>query len=736
MGSQVTTGPNDFDRGPDDLDDELEGEILPNPAQTTGTPVTALNVANLAGQQIGRYRIERQIGSGGVAVVYQAYDAVQGLPVALKVLMPHADAKTYSRFRREALTAGGLRHDHLVRVRQVGTLGPGGLAYIAMELVEGESLSALLNTRGLLHAQESCNLLEPIARALDHAHSAGIVHRDVKPSNILLRTVSPGAPNSVQLETLDHPVVPLLSDFGVARYLDAPELTSTGRTVGTPAYMAPEQCAGKRDVDGRADIYALGCVLYRCVTGRLPFAGSVTQILHAHVYEPLTIDNDTLLRLPPALVEILRRSLAKLPNDRYATAGEMAQALAFAAGRSPARRPTNPAEATSTLTLATPAVTQTPATSTTVIIPGNAPTPPPAAPRPPANPLTTRTNRSVQPVPAAKVGAPRTTREERFYRFTWALLPLALAMLVFAFVVALLGSPFGLGRGDNNGGEATEPAVGIVPTLTNTVATGFPTFTATPATPNGGGQNTPPGGTPGWPTNTPSGGGVVVPPASTDTPTSLATTTWTPSPLPSETATALPTFTLTPTPTLTLTATPTPTLTATGTPTPTFTPTETPTETPSPTANGCTSAPDPIWSSFITSLDPTTQQGFVCALTVAMPTNVEFQPFEQGNMLWLDSQPNQVYVYYTGEDRWEIVNASWQPGEPETPEGGPPPELFLPKRIFGKAWQEERIQTALGFATTPDPAFFPGRVQNFPGGTLVYNFADSTVYPFLTSKQR
>src|SRR5690606_21305587 len=104
------------------------------------------------------------------------------------------------------------------------------------------------------------NLLEPIARALAFAHEQGVVHRDVKPGNILMRPASPGTPNSVQLEELEYPVVPLLTDFGIARALDAPELTNMGRTVGTPAYMAPEQCAGSREVDGRADIYALGAV--------------------------------------------------------------------------------------------------------------------------------------------------------------------------------------------------------------------------------------------------------------------------------------------------------------------------------------------------------------------------------------------------------------------------------------------------------------------------------------------
>jgi serine/threonine protein kinase len=168
MGGKLTDGLDDARNEPYDEIDEGREEIL----QVPGSGALPLNLANLIGQQVGRYRIERQIGSGGVAAVYQAYDQVQGMPVALKVLLPHADAKTYSRFRREALTAGGLRHEHIVRILQVGTLGPGGLAYIAMALVDGESLGDLLNTRGILHAQESCNLLEPIARALEHAHRA------------------------------------------------------------------------------------------------------------------------------------------------------------------------------------------------------------------------------------------------------------------------------------------------------------------------------------------------------------------------------------------------------------------------------------------------------------------------------------------------------------------------------------------------------------------------------------
>ena len=240
---------------------------------------------DLDGQRFGRYLIGSRLGSGGVATVYQAYDQVLGQTVALKLLPPNSDASTLQRFRREALMAGALRHPHIVRILQVGSSERDGSAYLAMDMIEGQSLALLLERHGHLRPEESCNMLEPVARALAHAHRHGIVHRDVKPSNILLRPVSPGMAHGIQLESLDHPVVPLLSDFGVARFLDAPELTMVGRTVGTPAYMAPEQCAGSREVDGRADIYSLGTVLYRCVAGRLPFAGTSTQILHSHVHD-------------------------------------------------------------------------------------------------------------------------------------------------------------------------------------------------------------------------------------------------------------------------------------------------------------------------------------------------------------------------------------------------------------------------------------------------------------------
>lgn len=329
----------------------------------------------LKNRQIGRYILQDRLGSGGTATVYQAYDQVNGQSVALKVLPSTADEKTLERFRREAMTSGGLRHPHIVRTIQVGVASHAGdIAYIAMELIDGESLGQLLTKRGRLHPEESCSLLAPIASALAYAHDEGIVHRDVKPSNILLNPSRPSNPNSVQLDSVDNPIVPMLSDFGIARALDAPDLTASGRTVGTPAYMAPEQCRGGQHIDGRADIYALTAVLFRCLVGRQPFLGNTPQILHAHVYEPLKIEDDIYRRLSPLVVEILQNGMAKEPHERYSNAYEFAEALASAAGitlTSEVNATTDDALPTVTLP-SIEALSEPPTISETVIIPASA----------------------------------------------------------------------------------------------------------------------------------------------------------------------------------------------------------------------------------------------------------------------------------------------------------------------------------------------------------------------------
>lgn len=268
-------------------------------------------------QYFDGYRVIDRLGGGAMATVYRAVDIESNQEVALKVLAPGADDILRERFRVEARTVSVLSHPHIVQTLRVGQAQK-SFPYIAMELVEGDSLATLLERQNQLSVADSCLLLEPIARALAYAHSHHVVHRDVKPSNILLRVVQPGTPHSIQLAALPTPVIPLLSDFGIARALDAPELTTVGRTIGTPAYMSPEQCAGTRNLDGRADIYSLATVLYRCLVGRPPFMGATTQILHAHVYEALTIPEAVAQILPPAMLSILQRALQKNPDDRYA----------------------------------------------------------------------------------------------------------------------------------------------------------------------------------------------------------------------------------------------------------------------------------------------------------------------------------------------------------------------------------------------------------------------------------
>lgn len=557
--------------------------------------------ANLIGRQVGRYLIERFLGSGGVAAVYQAYDQVQGQSVALKMLPATADEKTLMRFRREAMTSGALRHPNIVRTLQVGMAPRGDVPYIAMELIEGQSLSALLAMRNTLNPIESCSVLEPIAVALAHAHKAGIVHRDVKPSNILLRPAEPGNPRGVLIQSLAYAAVPMLSDFGIARSLDAPDLTSTGRTVGTPAYMAPEQCAGRRAIDGRADIYSLGAVLYRCLAGRPPFSGTTTQMLHAHVYEPLQIEEGLYNQLSPQVVDILRRSLAKRPDERYGSAAEMAAALAVAAGRpiTPMEEtaPMERTDATATMTLSSMPSAANQQVNYTVLVPGRSPATSQGG--------TTRATGTpaITIAPATETIAPPTRSWwNRLEQINWpGLAALSVGTLVIAFLMTLAfnGSlRTSLGGSDNNGNGGS----GIVEPPPSDIPGAAVTYTAAPTdiimvapsttpTPIVAATTQP---TPTLePTSTPTATATNI---LVETPT-LPSPTWTATPIIEPTPTPLPTWTPTALPTETPTYTPMPTATWTptaGTPTPEIT--ETPTPTIVPTNTPVQTPPTPTWT--------------------------------------------------------------------------------------------------------------------------------------------
>ncbi|RIK57030.1 MAG: hypothetical protein DCC57_02455 [Chloroflexi bacterium] len=401
-------------------------------AAETGTAGHDLDaVTDLAGKTIAHYCVEERLGGGAMGSVYRAYDEKNGRMVALKVLLPGADAILRERFRREARTVSTLKHPHIVRTLQVGQTSSGGVIFIAMELVEGASLAELLEQHGRLAPRDACAILAPIAQALAYAHAQGVVHRDVKPSNILLRRVSAETPGAVALGVLPDPVVPLLSDFGIARAMDAPELTSAGRTIGTPAFMAPEQCAGSGEIDGRADIYALGAVLYRCLVGRAPFSGSTTQILHAHVYDPVMIPDAAARAMPQAVLAILTRSMMKEPAQRYPEMALVAEELARCAALLPAAENAAPLiDGDSTRTMA--------ALPATVL-----PQPGPARILVPAAPVTPRSVGVVplRPTPSATVVRPMTPSgaepARRLPRSQMGALILGAALVLLSLILAV-----------------------------------------------------------------------------------------------------------------------------------------------------------------------------------------------------------------------------------------------------------------------------------------------------------
>jgi serine/threonine protein kinase len=295
------------------------------------------------GTEVGGYRIDSFLGRGGMSRVYRAEHGRLGRPVALKLLGPElADDPTFrARFEREWRIAAGLRHPHIVPIYDAGDAD--GVLYIAMLLVEGGDLSALLRDAGAMEPERALDVLAQIASALDAAHEQHLIHRDLKPSNILLATGQAAYGK-------DHAY---LADFGLTKSVGSgSRLTMTGSFLGTPSYIAPEQVSG-RPVDHRADIYALACVLFECLTGSVPYPRETeVAAIAAHLTDPLPSARSIRPDLPLAIDAVLARGLAKKPDDRFATASELIGAAksAFAAG---------PAAAVPAATVALTAVDQT-----------------------------------------------------------------------------------------------------------------------------------------------------------------------------------------------------------------------------------------------------------------------------------------------------------------------------------------------------------------------------------------
>ncbi len=295
----------------------------------------------MIGRVLGSYRIVRELGRGGMGTVYLAEHTLLGRQAAIKVLRPESSANhtLVTRFFNEARAATAIRHLGIVEVYDFG-YGDDGVAYIAMEYLRGESLSRRLG-RGRLEPAQALTVIRQIASPLAAAHRAGIVHRDLKPDNVFV------VPDD---EAAGGERVKLL-DFGVAKLsaeLTSGDQTHSGVIVGTPTYMAPEQCRGVT-VDHRADLYSMGCILFRLLTGGPPFTGEgVGDVLTGHIHLPPPFPSTSVPGLDPAIDDLVVRLLAKRPDDRPRTVEEVVRAidgilgpgreLSFG-GASPAARP-------------------------------------------------------------------------------------------------------------------------------------------------------------------------------------------------------------------------------------------------------------------------------------------------------------------------------------------------------------------------------------------------------------
>jgi Protein kinase domain/PASTA domain len=284
------------------------------------------------GSVFAGFRVERTLGHGGMGIVYLARQVRLDRLVALKVIRTElaGDERFRARFREESRTAASIEHPRVVTVFGAGDHD--GLIYVAMRYVPGLDLGRLISSRGALPADRAASLIAQVADGLDAVHAAGLVHRDVKPANVLVAEAQPGEDRSTAY----------LTDFGLAKVAASTSgLTATGEVIGTVDYMAPEQIEGRR-VDARTDVYALGCVLFHAVTGEVPFPERETSAkMWAHLNEP-----------PPAvgsradggalLDPVIRRSMAKDPAVRFPSAGDLGRAALAATGGEAVTEPEHP----------------------------------------------------------------------------------------------------------------------------------------------------------------------------------------------------------------------------------------------------------------------------------------------------------------------------------------------------------------------------------------------------------
>lgn len=291
--------------------------------------INPMSAQTLVGQELDHFLIESVIGDGGMGTVYQAEDTTLARPVAIKVMHNHLAGQPdfQRRFQLEAQAAARLNHPSIVRVYQFGRQR--GFIYIVMELVEGLSLGAYIRQLARLNQvvklEETLTLMAQVADALGYAHRHGVVHRDIKPGNILVKRLDwaerPGEP----------PLRAVVTDFGLAKLREGDMDTQTGQLMGTLSYMAPEQVLDM-PVDGRADIYSLGVVLYQLATGRLPLElKTPSEAYRKHSYEEIPLPRTIHPGIPAPVEQVIMKALARRPENRYQTGEELATALRQAA---------------------------------------------------------------------------------------------------------------------------------------------------------------------------------------------------------------------------------------------------------------------------------------------------------------------------------------------------------------------------------------------------------------------
>ncbi|HEX8053476.1 MAG TPA: protein kinase [Thermoleophilaceae bacterium] len=330
----------------------------------------------------GRYRIEGRLGAGGMSTVFRAQDQVLERPVAVKLLAEHLaeDEAFVARFRREALAAARLQHPNIVQVFDSGQDAQSGRHYIVMEFVEGPSCADLLRQHRMFDAEDTVRIVRDACHGLDYAHRAGVIHRDVKPGNLLVASET-GTTK--------------LADFGIAKAAEQTRITQVGSVLGTAAYLSPEQAAGE-ETGTASDIYSLGVCTYQFLAGRLPHEyGSLTELALKQQQETAVPITEFRQDVPPELDRAVRASLERDPNRRYSTALEMATALeAGLRGESTAATERLDTDATRALAAgeATSILARPPATRVGV------PPPQRLEPRPPVDPEPRREKKKRNPL--------------------------------------------------------------------------------------------------------------------------------------------------------------------------------------------------------------------------------------------------------------------------------------------------------------------------------------------------